>query len=86
MVTTSVTAGTVSGTSPLCVNATTTYTSSGTSGGTWSSSNTAVATVIPSTGAVTAVGAGTASITYKVNSGCGSPVTASKTLTVTTNV
>ncbi|MBL0309112.1 MAG: Ig-like domain-containing protein [Bacteroidetes bacterium] len=81
-----VTAGTVSGTNPLCVNGTATYLSNGTSGGTWSSSNTSVATVNPSTGAVTAAGAGTANITYKVNSGCGSPVTASKTLTVTTNV
>src|SRR5204863_5029463 len=39
----SVTAGTVSGTSPLCIGATATYTSNGTAGGTWSSTNTAVA-------------------------------------------
>ena len=43
-------AGTVSGASPLCVNATATFTSNGDGGGTWSSDNTAVATVDPVTG------------------------------------
>jgi uncharacterized protein YjdB len=81
-----VNAGTVSGASPLCIGATTTYTSNGTSGGGWSSTNTAVATVNATTGAVTAVGAGTTNITYTVNTGCGSPVSAFKTLTVNPNV
>ena len=80
-----VTAGTVSGTTPLCIGGGATYTTTG-SGGSWSSSNTSVATVIAGTGAVTAVGSGTASITYTVSSGCGSPVSASKTLTVSPNV
>ena len=77
-----VTAGTVSGTSPLCISATASYISDGTSGGSWSSSNTGVATVNPSTGLVTAVGAGTADIKYEVGSVCGGPVLSIKTLTV----
>ncbi|MDE3144366.1 MAG: Ig domain-containing protein, partial [Bacteroidota bacterium] len=78
-------AGTVSGTSPLCIGDTATYTSTGDTGGAWSSSNTAVATVNSSTGLVTAVAAGTATITYTVSSGCNAPVTASKTVTVNPN-
>jgi len=81
-VTANVTAGTVSGTSPLNISATATYTSNGTAGGTWSSTNTSVATVNATTGFVTAVGAGTTNITYTVSSGCGSPVSSFKTLTV----
>ncbi|NCX94925.1 MAG: hypothetical protein EBX41_00700, partial [Chitinophagia bacterium] len=56
------TAGTVSGTSPLCAGTSTTYTASGTAGGTWSSSNTTVATVNPSTGDVNALSAGSTTI------------------------
>ncbi len=81
-----VSAGTVSGTSPICIGATTTYTSNGTAGGTWSSSNTAVATVDATTGVVTALSAGTTDIKYEVTSGCGSPVNATKSLTVSSNV
>jgi len=47
----------------ICVTGTTTYTDA-TPGGTWSSSNTSVATVDPSTGVVTGAGAGTATISY----------------------
>jgi uncharacterized protein YjdB len=81
-----VSAGTVSGISQLCIGATTSYTSNGTSGGSWSSTNTAAATVNATTGAVTAVGAGTTNITYTVNSGCASPVSVFKNLTVNPNV
>ena len=81
-----VTAGIVSGTSPLCSGASTTYTSSGTTGGSWSSTNPAVASVNPSTGVVTTGNAGTADIIYTISSGCGSPVTAFKTITVSPNV
>lgn len=81
-----VSAGTVSGNSPLCISTTATYTSNGVTGGTWSSSNTTVATVNAGTGLVTAVSAGTASIIYTINSGCGSPVSSSRTLTVSQNV
>ena len=78
-------AGTVSGVSPLCIAATTNYSSTGDAGGSWSSSNTAVAAVDPSTGIVTAIAAGTATITYTISSGCNSPVTASKIITVNPN-
>ncbi|MFN8249958.1 MAG: PKD-like domain-containing protein [Ferruginibacter sp.] len=77
--------GTVTGTSPLCINATATYSSNGTPGGTWSSSNTAVATVNPSTGLVTAVAQGTANIIYTVNTGCNAPASAFATVTVNPN-
>ena len=40
--------------------------------GTWSSGNTSVAIVDPVTGVVTAVGTGTAGITYSINNMCGS--------------
>ncbi len=58
-------AGTVSGASTLCVGSTAIFTSDGTGGGSWSSNNTAVATV-DATGVVTGVGAGSATITYMV--------------------
>ena len=78
-------AGTVSGTTPLCIGQTTTYTSNGDPGGTWSSSAPGVATVAPGSGQVTAISAGTTTITYTVSSGCNSPVSASKVLTVSPN-
>ena len=55
----------------------------GTGGGTWSSSNTAVATINASTGVALAVGTGSTIITYQVTSasGCGT-VSATATLTV----
>ena len=80
-----VTAGTVSGSSPLCIGQTGTYTSNGNSGGTWSSTNTTVATVNVTTGLVTAAAAGTTNITYTV-SGCNGPASSFKTLTVNPNV
>src|SRR5205814_3788466 len=79
-------AGTVSGVTPICIGATTTYTTNGDAAGSWSSTNTSVATVNPSTGLITAVAAGTTDITYTVSSGCGSPVSSFKTLTVSANV
>jgi hypothetical protein len=50
---------------------------------TWSSSNTALATINPSTGIATRVGNGTVTFTATANSGCGS-VTLSKRVTVGT--
>jgi uncharacterized protein YjdB len=50
--------------------ATTTTLSSATSGGTWSSSNTAIATIGSSTGVMSGVVVGTARITYMLSSGC----------------
>ncbi len=67
-------AGTISGTTTFCQGATTTLTSSGTTGGTWSSSNTAVATV-DGAGVVTGVAGGTANITYNITNVCGTAAT-----------
>ena len=76
----------VSGTSPICVSSTATYTANTVvlAGGTgaWSSSNTAVATVVASTGVVTAVAAGTCNIRYTITGGCGATVYAEQALTV----
>jgi len=69
-----VTAGTVSGVSTLCVNATATFTSDGTTGGSWSSTNPGVASINPVSGEVTAVSTGSTDIRYTVSSGCDSPV------------
>jgi uncharacterized protein YjdB len=76
-------AGTLSGTQAICLPGTTTFSTTG-SGGSWSSSNTAIATVNATTGVVTAVSAGTATITYTVlgTGGC-SDATATRTVTVT---
>ena len=82
-VSSAVSAGTISGTSPLCIGATATYTSNGTAGGAWSSTFPAIASVNPSSGLVTALSTGTTDIVYTVNSGCGSPASNFKTLTVT---
>jgi len=77
-------AGTVSGTQAICSNGTTTFTSNGASGGTWSSSDTAIATINASTGVITPVAAGTSTITYTVtgSGGCAN-ATATRTVTVT---
>ncbi len=72
-------AGTVSGTSPLCIGSGTAFTSTGT-GGTWSTGNAAVASV-DATGNVTGVAAGTTTISYTVSNGCGS-VSASRSVSV----
>ena len=74
-------AGTVSGSSTVCVGATTPYTSNGLSGGTWSSDNTSVAKVGTTTGVVTGVSAGNATITYTFTNGCGTS-SATKLITV----
>ena len=82
-VTAAPTAGTLSGTQAICVGSNSTFTSTAT-GGSWSSSNPAVAIVNTNTGSVTGVAAGTASITYTVNgSGGCTNVTATRTVTVT---
>lgn len=57
------------GTPTVCVGATTTL-SNVSSGGTWGSSNTSVATVGLTTGVVTGIAAGTANITYTLGGGC----------------
>jgi hypothetical protein len=61
-------AGTISGFNSTCVNGTLNLATSGDPGGTWSSSNTLVATINSSTGVVTALAPGSTNITYKVTS------------------
>jgi uncharacterized protein YjdB len=59
----------VSGTSSICVSATSTFTGTP-GGGTWTSSNPAIASVNPSSGTVTGVATGSAVITYTLTTGC----------------
>ncbi len=66
-------AGTLSGPTVVCTGTTITLTSSAT-GGTWLSSNTAVATVVASTGVVRGVTGGTVTITYYVSSTCATAI------------
>ncbi|MDP1745309.1 MAG: Ig-like domain-containing protein, partial [Bacteroidota bacterium] len=80
-----VSAGIISGTTPLCIGASDTYTSNGDPGGSWTSTNPLVATVIAGTGVVTAVSVGSTDITYTVN-GCNGPSSAFLTLIVSPNV
>jgi uncharacterized protein YjdB len=62
-------AGTVSGATTMCISTTTTLSTTGI-GGSWISGNTALAT-ISSGGLVTAIAAGTVSMSYRVINGCG---------------
>jgi choice-of-anchor A domain-containing protein len=70
----------ITGTTTVCTGSTTTL-SDATNGGVWSSSNTNIATV-NSSGVVTGVSAGTATISYTVTNACG---TAAKSVTITVN-
>ena len=64
------TAGTITGATHVCIGSDIILTDpTATSGGTWSSSNTAIATVDP-TGDVVAMSGGTATISYIVSTGC----------------
>ncbi len=78
----SVSPGTISGSTTVAVGSTSTLYDY-ISGGTWSSSNTAVATIGATTGIVTGVTAGAATITYTV-SGCGSTAYTTAAITVAT--
>ncbi|WGQ09342.1 Ig-like domain-containing protein [Pedobacter gandavensis] len=69
------------GSSPICINASTTFTNT-TPDGVWSSSNTSIATVNAS-GVVTGVSAGTTAINYTVtNTSTGCSTVASRNITV----
>ncbi len=59
----------ISGTSNICLSATSTFTGTP-GGGTWTSSNPSIATVNPSSGTVTGVAVGSAVITYTLPTGC----------------
>ena len=76
-------AGTLSGTTPICAAGTTTFSSNGDAGGSWTSGSTGIATVVAGTGVISGVSTGTSTITYTVtgNGGC-SNATATKTVTI----
>ena len=77
-------AGTLSGNQAICVAGTTTFSTDGDVGGTWTSSATGIATVNATTGVITGVAAGTATITYTIAaSGSCSAVSSTRTVTVT---
>ena len=75
-------AGTITGTTTVCQGSSTTL-SDGSSGGVWSTSNAAVASINAS-GMVTGVSGGTATITYSVTNGCGTATTTTS-VTVTSS-
>ena len=64
-------AGTISGSSTLCPAATSQLSTNGLAGGTWTSSTPSVATVNPSSGLVTGIAPGSATIVYTVTNICG---------------
>jgi hypothetical protein len=73
----------LAGTQSVCAGATVNFSTTST-GGTWSSSNNAIATINPNTGVVTGVSAGTATMTYTITNPttwC-PPSTATRTVTV----
>jgi len=73
----------LAGTQTVCAGATVNFSTTST-GGTWSSSNTAIATINPNTGVVTGVAAGTATMTYTIpntTTWC-PPSTSTRTVTV----
>jgi gliding motility-associated-like protein len=74
------TVASITGTSTLCVGATSTLAST-TTGGTWSTSNNAIATVSAS-GVITGISAGNATITYSVTNVNGCTNTATQVVTV----
>lgn len=88
-ITPNATISSVTGTSPICIAGTTTYSANsvvhGGGTGTWSSSNTAVATVDSSTGIVTGIAAGNTNIIYTIIGGCSGTKSAQQTLTITPN-
>ncbi len=72
--------GTITGTAAICVGTNTSFSASGTGGGVWSSTNSAVATV-SGAGVVTGIVPGTSVISYTVTNGCGA-VAAAQMVTV----
>ena len=82
-VTTAPNAGAITGTQTICSNGTTTFTTDGNTGGTWTSGTQSVATINASTGVITPVSAGTSTVTYTLTGtgGC-SNATATRTVTV----
>jgi hypothetical protein len=64
--------GAITGLTSMCIGGTATL-SDASPGGTWSSSNTGIVSIDPASGVATALGVGTATISY--SNGCGSPAT-----------
>jgi PKD-like domain len=71
----------LTGTNTVCVGSNTTF-SSTTAGGTFSSSNTAAATVNASSGVITGIAAGTATISYAVTNSNGCVTTVTRGITI----
>ncbi len=63
------TVGTILGSTSLCSGTSTTLVDA-TAGGTWTSSNSSVATINPSTGLLSAIAPGTSTISYTLSTGC----------------
>ena len=74
-------AGTVSGAATICPGASTTFTKTSATAGTWTSSNTAVGTINSATGVFTAIAPGSSTISYVIPSPCGG-TSASTSITV----
>lgn len=72
----------ITGSTSICIGNTTTL-ADATTGGTWSSSSTAVATVIAGTGVVTGVATGSTIITYILSTGCSATTTVNVSATPT---
>ncbi len=73
--------GTIVGPTNVCSGSTITLSNPGASGGTWVSSNTAVATINSSTGVLTGVASGTVTVTYLESNPCGG-ISATASITV----
>jgi len=73
--------GVITGNAPVCAGSTLALSNpTGATGGTWSSSNTSVATINPTTGIINALTAGNTVITYNVTNPCGALATATVTV------
>ena len=72
---------TITGNNTICVNATTTF-SDAAAGGTWTSGNTNIAKVDSSTGVVTGIGTGTATINYSITNAYGCSSSANRNIVV----
>ena len=70
IVTVNLSPGAISGARQICLGATGSLSDPATSGGTWTSGNTAVATIGTSSGIINTVTSGTATITYTIGAGC----------------
>ncbi len=77
-----VVAGTISGVTALCIGEVQIYSSNGDSGGVWSSSNPAVASIDTGSGETTALTAGSTTLSYTIEIGCGAPQTSTFVVTV----